>query len=163
MAVKGDVSDLDEFVFGGEPIVPMVGSFSRRRRSGVVRSDTQGGLTRQRKKYYGQTYLADVNYYLDTPAMQDYIKTFFERNEGKRFVAHLTADRPIVEPYVVQVVSDWEDTYASAVDGLLTVTLEIVSVRCPELDDFLFTQYQCNGDDTCDVLTGIIDLVEGAP
>ena len=162
MATKGDISDLDQFIYGGLPIVPMVGGFSRRRTSGIVRSSSAGGLSQQRKKFYGNAYTADVTYFL-TLGMQDFIKTFFERNEGKRFVAYLAADRPIVEPYVVQVVSDWEDSYASAADGALTVTLEIVSVRDPELDDYLFAMYQSLGDDFYEYNEGLKSIVLAMP
>lgn len=163
MATKGDISTLDVLQYGGVPLVPLVGSFNRFRKSGVIRSDVQGGLTRQRKKFYNQPYLADVTYRLDSPSMQDYIKIFFEENEGKKFIAYLTADRPIVEPYVVQVVSDWTDSYASAVDGDTTFTLEIQSVRCPELDEYLKCMYQTLGDDLCAYMEGLKYIVKAMP
>ncbi len=81
MATKGDVSGLDVLMYGGVRMVPLVDSFSRVRRSGVVASDTQGGMTRQRKKFHNQPYLAEVTYRLETPGMQDFIKVFFERNQ----------------------------------------------------------------------------------
>jgi len=163
MATKGDISGLDELIFGGEPLIPLVDSFSRRRKTGIVQSNVEGGLTRQRKKFYNQPYLADVTYRLETEQAQDFIKLFFERNEGKRFVAHLRADRPILEPYVVQVVSDWNDSYASAVDGDLVVTLEIVSVRNTALDDYLFVMYQALGSDFYDYNLGLKYIVEAMP
>jgi len=146
MATKGDISGLDELLFNGEYLVPMVSGFSRRRRTGIVQSNVQGGVTRQRKKFYNQPYVAQATYDLETDQAQDFIKLFFERNEGKYFIAHLSADRPIVEPYVVQVVSDWEDNYVSQIDGSMTVTLEIISVRDTALDDYLFTMYQSLGE-----------------
>lgn len=154
MATKGDISGLDVLLFGDVPMVPLVDSFTRVRRSGVVQSDTQGGLTRQRKKFYNQPYTASVTYRLETVEQQDFIKIFFERNEGKKFIAYLSADRPITEPYVVQVVSDWSDPFASGVDGDTTVTLEIVSVRDSELDDILFPIYQQYGADYIDMIDG---------
>ena len=163
MATKGDISGLDEFIYGGQPFVPMVNGFARRRKSGVTRSNVAGGLTRQRKKFYNQPYLADVTYFLETEGQQDFIKLFFERNEGKRFIAYLRADRPILEPYVVQVVSECEDSYASAVDGLLTVTLEIVSVRDKELDDYLFDLYQQVGDELTAYDDGFEQIVQAMP
>lgn len=163
MATKGDISDLDEFIFGGEPILPLLNGFSRVRVSGVVQSDVEGGLTRQRKKFYNQPYQANVSYDLATPAMQDFIKMFFERNEGKKFVAWLRADRPILEPYVVQVVSDWEDVYASAIDGTLSVTMEIVSVRDTALDDVVFPLYQLYGNDFQTYLDAFKPIVQAMP
>lgn len=160
MATKGDISDLDVLWFGGKPMVPVVSGFSRVRRSGVVQSQAAGGATRQRKKFYGTVYEARVKFYLGTPAQQAYIKQFFERNEGKRFICHLSADRPVVEPYVVQVISEWEDSYVSAVDAELSATIEIFSVRTdPCLDDFLYEMYGCLGDDLYCVLTGITEIV----
>ena len=163
MATKGDISDLDEFKFGGEPILPLLNGFSRHRVSGVVQSDTNGGLTRQNKKFYNQPYLADVSYDLPTPVMQDFIKVFFERNEGKKFVAWLRADRPLLEPYVVQVVSDWNDDYASAIDGTTSFTLEIASVRDTALDDLLFELYQSYGEDYMSYLDAFRPIVEAMP
>ncbi len=163
MATKGDISDLDELIYGGEPLIPLLSGFSRRRTSGIVQSDVRGGLTRQRKKFYNQAYTAEATYRLDTPGMQDFIKSFFERNEGSRFVAYLRADRPILEPYVVQVISDWEDDYASALDATMTVTLEIVSVREPGLDDLIFPMYKELGDDMYDVLIGLGGIVKAIP
>lgn len=164
MATKGDISDLDVLVFGKQPLIPLVSGFSRNRRSGVVQSSAAGGATRQRKKFYGTVYEARAKFYLETPAQQAFIKQFFERNEGKRFICHLAADRPVVEPYVVQVISEWNDSYVSAVDGELSVTLEIFSVRTdPCLDDFLYEMYQCLGDDVYCVLKGITEVVEELP
>ena len=163
MATKGDISTLDVLMFGGKPLVPLVSGFSRRRTSGVVNSDVAGGRTRQRKKFYGNAYTAQATFRLRTPQMQDFIKTFFERNEGKSFICNLSADRPIVEPYVVRVLGDWEDAYVSAIDADLTVTLEIDSVRCPELDDLLFTLYQCRGNDVYKIMTLTTEAVVQLP
>jgi hypothetical protein len=95
--------------------------------------------------------------------MQDFIKVFFERNEGKKFVAYLSADRPITEPYVVQVVGGWQDPFASAVDGDTTFTLEIQSVRDQDLDDYLFLMYQQYGDDFPDYMDGLKYIVKAMP
>lgn len=163
MATKGDVSDLDEFIYGGEPVRPMLSGFARRRVSGISQSSAGGGLTRQRKKFYNQPYTVDATYRLDTVQMQDYVKIFFERNEGKRFIAYLRADRPLEDAYVVQVVSDWEDAYASAVDGTMTVTLEVVSCRDRELDAALFPLYQAGGDDVGEYVDGFRQIVLAIP
>lgn len=163
MATKGDVSGLDELIYGGEPLVPLTGGFSRRRTVGAIQSDVNGGLTRQRKKFYNQSYTADVTYYLGTPEQQDFMKIFFERNEGKPFIAYLRADRPILEPYVVQVLGEWEDNYVSAVDATITFVLEIVSARDRELDDALFPLYQATGDNISEAITGIERIVLAMP
>lgn len=163
MATKGDISGLDVFLYGGAPLIPLVDSFSRVKKQGTITSDVQGGLTRQRKKFYNQPYLAEVTYRLETVGMQDFIKLFFERNEGKKFIAHLSADRPITEPYVVQVVGDWNDPFASAVDGDTTFTLEIQSVRDQALDDYLFYMYQGLGDDFVAYMDGLKYIVKAMP
>ena len=54
MATKGDISDLDVLMYGGVPLKPLRDSFTRRRTSGVTQSEMEGGLTRQRKKFYNQ-------------------------------------------------------------------------------------------------------------
>ena len=163
MATKGDISDLDVLMFGGENMIPLVSGFSRYRKTGIVTSDVQGGATRQRKKYFNQPHVANATFILESPAQQDYIQLFFERNEGKHFICHLSADRPLIEPYVVQVISDWENDYVSAVDGSLTVVLEIVSARDKALDEFLWEMYPTLGSGLYDVLLGFKDIVLAMP
>lgn len=163
MATKGDISTLDELKFGGEYFIPLLSSFSGSRNSGLIQTSAQGGASRQRKKYYGTTYSYEAKFFLDNQAMQDYFKIFFERNEGKKFICHVAADRPIVEPYVVQVTSDWQDDYRSMVDGLLSVTLEVFSVRYPALDETLFELYTSEGDNTTKVITLFNGFVEKMP
>lgn len=161
--IKGDVTGLDTLQYGGKPMIPLTSGFSRSRRSGIRQNEVVAGVTRQRKKFYGNAYVAEATFYLNTPQQQDFLKLFFERNEGKTFICHLSADRPIVEPYTVRVISDWEDSSVSAVNGTLTVTLEIDSVRCPELDNFLWTMYNCRGDDTYGILSGITRMTRLLP
>lgn len=147
MATKGDISDLDVLVFGGKPVVPLVSGFSRERNDGVNRSNVAGGAGRQRKKYYGTTHSANASFYLQSPQMQDFFQLFINRNMGKRWICHLSADRPIVEPYVVQTLANWNHDEVNAVDGHVTVPLEIFSVRDSCLDDLIFPLYQCYGDE----------------
>ena len=163
MAIKGDVTGLDVLQFGGKALIPLVSSYSGARKLGTIASQVPGGLTRQRKKYFNQPILKNASFLLETQQQQDYFKMFAYRNEGKPFICHLSAERPIVEPYVVQVVSDWDETFSSAVDGSFTVALEIVSVREPCLDDFLFPMYECVGDDLYCILVGYKDLVKSIP
>lgn len=163
MALKGDTSDLDVLIFGGEPMIPLVSGFSRSRRTGVIQSSAQGGATRQRKKFYNNVYDANLSFWLESQQQQDFIKMFFERNEGKKFICHLSADRPMVEPYVIQVITTWDDAEVTAVDGLTTFAVEIFSVRDICLDDFLFPMYQCLGSDLYSVLNGMIDIVKKIP
>jgi hypothetical protein len=146
MATKGDISDLDVLIFGGKPKIPQLSGYNFAKRSGVIQSDAEGGLTRQRKKFYGNTYLANVTFSLNSLAEQDLLRIFFERNEGKRFVCYLRMDRPLIEPYVVQVVSEWQESLLSKRISILQVTLEVVSARCPDLDELMFTLYQCQGN-----------------
>lgn len=163
MATKGDISGLDVLMFGGVNMTPLVSGFSRSRRPGVVSNDVTGGTTRQRKKYFNNPHIASATFRLETAAEQDYIQLFFERNEGKKFICHLSADRPLIEPYVVQVVSDWENDYVSMVDGSLSVTIEIVSARDKTLDEFLWEMYPVVGSGLHDVLLGFKDIVKAMP
>ena len=163
MATKGDVSDLDTLIFGGKPLVPLVSGFNRFRRSGVIRSKVSGGSTRQRKKNFNMPHIAEVTFYLRSPASQDYIQTFINRNEGKKFICHLSADRPIVEPYVVQAISDWQHIEVNVVTGTVTCQLEIFSTREECLDNFTYEFYQCMGDDLYCIITGMSDIVKKMP
>lgn len=148
MATKGDISDLAVLMFGGKPIIPQVaiGGYSRSRRSGVINSDTTGGATRQRKKYFNGVHVAEVTFYLETPSMQDYFEMFMVQNEGKRWICHLQADRPLIEPYVVQAITDAQYSNVTAKDATVSIQIEIYSVRDPELDAYLIEQYQTIGD-----------------
>lgn len=163
MTTRGDISGLDVLQYGGKPMIPLTSGFARVRRTGVVQNEVMAGSTRQRLKFYGNTYVAEASFYLHSAQQQDYIKQFFARNEGKTFICHLAADRPIVEPYTVRVISDWRDSYVSAVDGTLTVTIEIDSVRETEIDNFLFPLYESAGDDTYGILFGITRVARLLP
>lgn len=165
MATKGDISGLDVLVFGGKPIVPQVaqGGFERVKTSGVVRSAAAGGASRQRKKYFGNTHIAEVTFYLETAQQQDYMEMFINRNEGKRFICHLAADRPIVEPYVVQLDSDVTFSDVNAKDATASMTLEIFSARDPVLDDWLYELYQSIGDTVGAYVNGFKDIVKAMP
>ena len=163
MATKGDVSVLDELVFGGNPLVPLVSGFSRFRRSGVVRSDVSGGTTRQRKKYFNMPHIADVTFYLRSPMMQDFIQSFINRNEGKKFICHLSADRPIVEPYVCQTTSDWQHPQVNAIQGTVTCQFEIFSTSEACLDQFVYDYYSCMGDELPGIIRGLSEIVSRIP
>lgn len=164
MATKGDITGLPVLMFGGKPLVPQVaiGGFSRHRQSGIVVSNAAGGAGRVRKKYHGGTHMAEVTFYLETPQQQDYLELFFSRNEGTRFICHLAADRPIVEPYVVQVVSDVNYSDVNAKDSVASMTMEIFSARDADLDEFLIEMYPVV-DDLYGVLTGFRAIVEEMP
>jgi hypothetical protein len=165
MATKGDISDLDVLQFGGEPIVPQVGqsSFDRRRNSGVVTSDVAGGASRQRKKYFNTTHMAEVGFYLETAQMQDYMELFVRNNEGKKFICYLAADRPLVEPYVVQFIGDVNYGDVDAKDSLATATLEIFPARDQVLDDYLYSLYPVVGNDLAGYLSGFKQIVMSMP
>lgn len=165
MAISGDITGLDVLQFGGKPIVPQVaiGGFERTRKSGVVYSDSPGGASRQRKKYYGTTHVAEVTFYLETAQQQDYMELFVNNNEGKKFICHLAADRPLVEPYVVQMLNDVKFSSVNAKDAVATVTLEIFSSRDKTLDDFLYLQYQYLGSNFYPWLIGYREIVEAMP
>lgn len=165
MATKGDISGLSVLKFGNEYLVPQVaqGSFERYRKSGVVRSEAAGGATRQRKKYYGNVHVADVTFYLETAQHQDFMEMFINRNEGKRFICHLSADRPIVEPYVVQIVSECNFSDVDAKDAIVSMTLEIFSARDTVLDDYLYEMYSLYGSDYAYTINGYREIVEVMP
>lgn len=163
MATKGDVSDLDVLKFGGKALVPQVSGFNRVRRSGVIRSNVSGGSTRQRKKYFNMPHVADVTFYLRSPAAQDFIQSFINRNEGKKFICHLSADRPIVEPYVVQALTEWQHVEVNAIEGTVTCQFEIFSTSEVCLDDFIYNSYACMGDDMYCIITGMSEIVDKMP
>ncbi len=129
MATKGDISDLDVLEFGGEPIVPQVSGFNRMRKSGVVQSSASGGARRQRKKFFNMPHEASASFYLNSVTKMDYMQSFINLNEGKKFICHLAADSSAVEPYVVQVISEWQFTEVNAVESMVSCQLEIFSTK----------------------------------
>lgn len=145
MATKGDISDLEHLKFGGRYFVPRINA-SQVKRLGIVQSDTGPGLTRSRKKFFSTPYEQSVTYRFSSAQEMDFWRIFMTRNEGKYFIGYTSADRPIVEPYVMKVISDWSESDLTRVDGKLTVTLEVVSVRDAVLDQLLFDLYQNYGD-----------------
>lgn len=165
MATKGDLTGLDVLTFGGQPLVPSVavGGFGRYKKSGVVRSNNSGGASRQRRKYFGTTHIANVTFYLETAAHQDFFEMFVERNQGKRFICHLQADRPIVEPYVVQITSEVQFSEVNAISSQASMEMEIYSVRDREVDDLMFTLYSSIGVEAMALFVYLHDIVELMP
>lgn len=146
MALKGDTSGLDTLHFG-EPIIPRANSFTGNRKNTVVTSSSTFGFSKQRRKYKGNVGLYNAVFLLDTPAMIDYFRVFIERNIGKKFICHLSYDRPCVEPYVVQAVSDYVESDITSQFLEVSVTLEIYGTRAECLDVWLFDHYTCLGND----------------
>lgn len=163
MATKGDISDLELLQYGTVPLVPLVSGFNRNRRSGVTRSEVAGGTTRQRKKYFNMPHIATVVFYLNSPGMQDYIQSFINLSEGKKFICHLSADRPIIEPYVVQAIGDWEHPDVNILKGTVTGQFEIFSTKVNVLDIFLQAEYAANGEDAHQVIHCYPEIVRRMP
>ena len=163
MATKGDISDLEILQYGGEPLVPLVSGFNRVRRSGVIQSEVSGGTSRQRKKYFNMPHIAEVVFYLKSPFLQDYIQSFINLSEGKKFICHLSADRPIVEPYVVQAVGEWQHPEVNAIEGTVTCQFEIFSTKVDVLDELLQAEYMVNGDDTTLIILEYPEIVKKMP
>ncbi len=165
MATKGDISDLDVLEFGGVPIIPQVaqGGFQRSRKSGVINTDAEGGASRQRKKYFNTTHMAETSFYLETSSMQDYMELFVRNNEGKKFIVHLAADRPLIEPYVCQFIGDVRFSDPNAKDALASCTLEIFSARDPVLDEYLYEMYKLIGDTLAGYIDGFEQIVKAMP
>lgn len=162
MATKGDVSDLEVLMFGGKPFIPLQNTYSVTNPNGVIQTQLSGGASRQRKKFYNGTYIIPVTYELDQAGL-DFMQLFFGRNEGKKFIAHLAADRPIVEPYVVQVVGDWSYPDYVGFRGQLSVEYEVYSARDKCLDDLLSQLYPCMGSAVAYISCGYKRIVERMP
>lgn len=165
MAINGDATGLETLMFGGKPIVPQVaqGGFSRVKQQGVIVSNVAGGAGRIRRKYHGGVHVANVTFYLETAQHQDFMELFLERNAGKRFICHLAADRPIIEPYVVQIVSDSTFSEVTAVDATVSMTLEVFSARDRQLDEWLAASYPVYGDDLYGLINSYREIVELMP
>ncbi len=132
--------------------MPLVAGFSRVRRSGVVKSEISNKTAATRKKYYNMPHITNVSFYLDSTEKQDYIQTFINSNEGKKFICHLSADRPIVEPYVVQAIDKWSHREVTAISAMVSCRFEVFSTKTPELDEALVAIYSVYGDDFHDIL-----------
>lgn len=109
------------------------------------------------------THIAEVNFYLQDAQLQDFFELFVVNNEGKRFICHLVADRALVEPYVVQIISEVNYSEVNAHDAIASMTLEIFSARDAVLDDFLLTMYDLYGSDYATVLNLINDVQRAIP
>ena len=75
----------------------------------------------------------------------------------------MSADRPIVEPYVVQAVGEWQHPEVNAIEGTVTCQFEIFSTKETILDEFLQAEYTVNGDDTTLVILEYPKIVEKMP
>lgn len=159
MGLKGDTTGLNVLLFGGKPMIPLIKGNSRRMISGVVSSRFQGGATRQRVKYYNNNHIMEATFYLESPTQQAFMKLFENRNQGKHFICYLSADSADVEPYVVQVVSDWNYTENTIKDAYLNVTLEITPSRSFCYDNFIYDMSVCTGSSLGCILLEMKSLV----
>lgn len=159
MALKGDVTGLDTLLFGGKPMVPLIRGNSKQMISGVISTRFQGGATRQRVKYYNNNHIMEASFYLESPTQQAFMKLFENRNQGKHFICYLSADSANVEPYVVQVVSEWVYSENTAKDAYLNVTLEITPSRSFCYDNFIYDMTVCTGSELGCILLSLKTLV----
>ncbi|AZU97857.1 hypothetical protein [Vibrio phage LP.2] len=106
MATTGDVSDLDELIYGGSPVLPEQNSYSVSIPGGVVRSDVDGGLPKSQLQFFNKPYTASVTYIGLDGFKIAYIENFFERNRGQKFIAYFLISSGEVEPFVCQFVGE---------------------------------------------------------
>lgn len=151
MGLKGDITGLEVLQFK-TPLIPRANSYGGTRKSGVVTSNMGFGASRQRRKYRGNIGEYQAVFLLETPMQIDYFRGFINRNEGRKFICHLSYDRPCVEPYVVQVVSDWDESDITAISMEVSVTLQVYGTRNKCLDEFLAFMYSCLGGDFIDAM-----------
>ena len=147
MATIGDISGLETLQYDNVPLEPLTEGFVRRRKSGVIASGGDSGASVLRRKFFNTVHVLGVTYYLESRPQQDYIQAFINVTEGQKFIAYLTADRPILEPYVVQAVTDWEHSEVTYVDAKVSVTLEVFSTRNFATDQAIMNAYAIDGDD----------------
>ena len=93
---------------------------------------------------------------MDNQSAQDYARWFFNKNEGDYFVCHLAVDRPIVEPYVVQVIGETSFDYTSQADGSASMQFEVVQARDECLDGWTEISSCYNGNMPCDVNQAVL-------
>ncbi len=154
---------METLIFNNEPLVPLVSGFTRSRNSGVIQNEANAGTRRQRKKYFDSPHLASVSFYLDSPELVDYFTTFIRDNEGEMFNCYLAADRPIVETYLVQAISEWQFTTVDRETTIVSCQLEISSFKIPVLDHFLNAMYSTRGEDVYEIVKRLVEIVEVMP
>lgn len=163
MATKGDISTLDVLMFGNKPMIPLVSGFTRAKSSGVIRDGVSVGSTRQRRKYYGTPHTCSVTFRLESDHQKDFMRNFIERNEGRYFIVHMEADRPLIEPYVVQAIDEWSESSIDIEGSGISTTFEVVSVRDRDLDNAIFPLYQFYGHDLGYAVSLYYDLTKWMP
>lgn len=123
MALQGDTSDLDEFVYGGQPILPEKDSYRVSTPYGVVTSDTAGGLLKSQLQFFNEPYTVNVNYIAVDQFKISYIENFLLRNAGQKFIATLLIGG-VLEEFVVQYLGQPQISQ-TGFNGNVSLTLQV--------------------------------------
>lgn len=146
MATVGDISDLDELLFGGNPFLPDAGSYSVSIQGGVISSTGQGGLSKQQLQFYNSPYSVKVSY-SGTQFEMGYLENFFNKNRGQRFVAHLDIGGTGIEPFVVQVTNR-PSVSKTGFTGSVSITYEVEPATDKCYQESMLELAVCIGDPT---------------
>ena len=159
MPLKGDVSNLDRFQYGGKPVLPERNSYSVKLRGGVVSSDISGGLSRQQVQFTNSPYQVSVNYVCLDQAKASWIANFIDIRRGKKFIATLLVGGVNLDEFVVQVIGQ-PSFKTTGINGSVSLTLQVEPAvdRC--FIDWSDWAYQCTKPkDWCDVFKYTNDAV----
>ena len=75
----------------------------------------------------------------------------------------MEADRPLIEPYVVQAVDEWSESSIDIEGSSISTTFEVVSVRDRDLDNAIFPLYQFYGHELGYAVSLYYDLTKWMP
>lgn len=162
MAVIGDTSDLDEFIYGGRPILPEKDSYSESILGGVVASDSAGGSVKQQLQYVGGAATRKVTYILLSGFKSDYVSKFLTKNRGQKFIAYLLGDSGI-EPFVVQYLDENPSVSKTGFNGSVSLTLQVEPANDRCYDEWLLWNLACYGDELGCVMKNTGDAIKVLP
>lgn len=146
MAITGDVSDLDEMLWNGEPYLPQRDSYSVELPSGVVGTSFGGGLDKLQLQFVNAPYYVSVTYTAYDGFQAAYLEYFLKKNRGQKFVAWLLISGVEPEQFVVQYTEDNPQISKTGYTASVTITLQVEPSVDRDFEDFIFTFGQQAGN-----------------
>lgn len=163
MALIGDTTGLDEFVYAGKPILPEQDSYQLKIPGGVVRSDIAGGLPKSQLQFYNFPYEVTGQYRGLDGFKIAYIENFLDQHRGQKFIAYLLISSGDIEPFIVQYRGD-PQVSKTGFNGSTSITFEVEPAidRCYQ--KFILDWGAClSGGDITSIATNVNEAVKVWP
>lgn len=153
MALKGDVTGLATFQYGGKPVLPQQDSYQVSLQGGIVSSSFSAGLDKQLIQFQNSPYEVSVTYFAMDQSESMFIEQFLNRNRGLKFIATLLIGNTELEEFVVQYIGTPQIS-KTGFSGSISLTLQVEPAIDQCFNDWVYENMQClSGAEWCQVFS----------